>query len=81
MYFLLIRLYDWVVNVREAAREALEIRLIPEYAPEMVGNLALISRLQMRRDPAARDRSSLIDSIFELLKNAECQEAVLAGLK
>ena len=79
--FLLIRLYDWVVNVREAAREALERRLIPEYAPEMVGNLALISRLQMRRDPAARDRSSLIDSIFELLKSSECHSALLAGLK
>lgn len=79
--FLLIRLYDWVVKVREAAREALERRLIPEYAPEMVGNLALISRLQMRRDPAARDRSSLIDSIFELLKTSECNDALLAGLK
>jgi hypothetical protein len=44
--FLLLRLNDWVSNVRDRAHEAVSARLIPENAPLFAQNLSLVIGLQ-----------------------------------
>jgi HEAT repeat protein len=76
--FLLIRLNDWVAEVREAARLALGPRLSPRYAGSLVENLALVMRLGQ----AARvDHSQIVEAVESLLKSAECRDALLRGLE
>ena len=51
--YLLLRLNDWVPQVRDAAREAVLARITPEYAPHFVTYLATFARLSLPRTVAA----------------------------
>jgi HEAT repeat protein len=75
--FLLIRLNDWVVPVREAAARAVNTRLRPEYAHHFLRNLRLVLRLES----CGRANRALVDIICGLLRRAECQEVLQAGMK
>jgi HEAT repeat protein len=76
--FLLLRLNDWVSNVRDIAYEAVHARLKPEYAPSFIANLPLVARLET----AGRvDHQGLILLIDELLQSDACRPALLASLK
>lgn len=76
--FLLIRLNDWVVKVREAARLAVGLRLSPRYASSVIENLPLVARLgQAARD----DHRRVVEAVESLLKSADCRDALLRGLE
>jgi len=66
--FLLIRLNDWVPQVRIAAKPAVEARVLPDYAANFVRCLPLIYRLEIN---SREDHRPLIDSIVELLSKDE----------
>jgi HEAT repeat protein len=72
--FLLIRLNDWVVQVRTVAERAVRQRLSPKYAPHFLSNISLVSRLQM----CGRLEKQLVDDVFGLLKRPECEESLRA---
>ena len=72
--FLLIRLNDWVAQVRAAAECAVRQRLSPEYAPHFLANISLVLRLR----ECGRLEKELVDDVFALLKRPECKEALLA---
>ncbi|HLA09571.1 MAG TPA: HEAT repeat domain-containing protein [Pyrinomonadaceae bacterium] len=75
--FLILRLNDWVSNVRDAAYGTIRSRLRPEYARHFIANLALVSRL----DEAGRaDHKALIQAINELLQGDECRNVLLESL-
>jgi len=75
--FLLLRVNDWVVNVREAAYDAIRARFKPDYARSFIQNLALVSRLGQagRSDPRP-----LVQAIYQLLQSRECRTALLESL-
>jgi HEAT repeat protein len=75
--FLLLRVNDWVSNVRDAAYDAIRARLKPNYARHFIKNLKLISRLEQagRSDP-----KPLIQAIYQLLQSGECRTALLEAL-
>ena len=75
--FLLIRLNDWVIPVREAAAKAVNARLRPEYAQHFLRNLRLVLRLKS----CGRANRALVDIICGLLRRAECQAVLQAGMK
>jgi HEAT repeat protein len=75
---LLIRLNDWVLHVRAAAQRAVMSRLSPYQASRFVTNLALLPRLKQTE---RSDHRPVVEAIENLLKNTECREALLQGLK
>lgn len=75
--FLLIRLNDWVVPVRDAAAKAINTRLRPECAHHFLSNFRLVLRLQA----SGRVNRTLVESIFELFRQEECHEVLQAGMK
>jgi len=75
--FLIIRLNDWVVQVREIAANAVNARLRPRYAGHFLRNLRLILRLQ----GGGRTNRALLDSVCALLRRAECKDVLEAGMK
>ena len=58
--FLMLRLNDWVSNVRDVAYEAIGSRLRPEYARHFIEHLALVSRLE---EAGRADHQALIQAI------------------
>jgi HEAT repeat protein len=76
--FLILRLNDWVSNVRDAAYGAIRARLKPEYCRSFITHLALVSRLEVA---GRADHQALIEQINELLQGAECRTALLESLK
>jgi len=76
--FLILRVNDWVGNVREAAYDAIRARLKPDYARSFIRNLALVSRLGQagRSDPRP-----LVEAIYQLLQSRECRTALLESLE
>jgi len=75
--FLLIRLNDWVENVRRTAQRAIVARITPRYARSLVTNLALVTRLEKTgRD----DHRQTIEAIKNLIKSPDCRTALLEGL-
>lgn len=76
--FLLIRLNDWVAEVREAARLAVGLRLSPRHAGSLMENLPLVARL-MR--VARADHSQIGEAVEVLLKSADCRDTLLRGLE
>lgn len=74
--YLLIRTNDWVSQVRSAAQEAIQARLIPEYAGHFIANLPLVERL-LRSERA--DYGGLVQSIFGLLQGPEARAVLHAG--
>ena len=76
--FLLIRLNDWVQPVRSAAKPHLSRRIVVDYAPHFVTNLALVFNLLERGRDAHR---RFVESILRLIKQPECSDALFAGLQ
>lgn len=75
--FLILRLNDWVSNVREVAYQTIRARLRSEYARHFVANLTLISRLEV----AGRvDHKEILDAINEFLQSDEARSALLESL-
>lgn len=77
MSFLLIRLVDWVNQVRSAAETELLRRLEVRYAKILIDCLALIDRLG---DTMRLNRSILL-RVDELLKAPECTGELRRGMK
>ena len=75
--FLILRLNDWVSNVRDAAYRAIHSRLRPEYARHFIANLSLVSRLEKA---GRADHKVLIRAINELLQSDECRSVLLESL-
>ena len=74
---LLIRVNDWVPEVRAAARLALENYLIPEHAAAWVGCLPVVYHLKhCRRD----DHGAFIARVEALLAQPACWQMLLEGL-
>ena len=76
--FLILRVNDWVSNVRDAANQAIQSRLKPDYAPSFIENLTLVSRLE---EAGRADHKPLVQAIYQLLQSAECRTALLDALK
>lgn len=73
--FLLIRLNDWVSQVRDAAEQAVRARIEPTYAVHLLANISLVFRLRV----CGRVEKKFVDDICDLLKRAECKDVLLAG--
>jgi HEAT repeat protein len=76
--FLLIRLNDWVPNVRQAALTAVTARLQPSYAFYFVDCLPLFTRLSKQN---RIDQSSIVILIKELIRAESSRPALKYGLK
>lgn len=76
--YILLRVNDWVSNVRDTANEAVQSRLKPDYAPSFLENLTLVSRLE---EAGRADHKPLLQAIYQLLQSAECRTALLDALK
>jgi HEAT repeat protein len=76
--FLILRLNDWVPEVRGAAYEAIRSRLRPEYGRSFVINLALVSRLE---EAGRTDHKAVLQAINDLLQTDECRTVLLDSLK
>jgi len=75
--FLLIRLNDWVSEIRRTTRNYVQVRLRPDYADHFIAHLTLVYRLQQAgRD----DHHLLIEAVETLLKKSECRAALGLGL-
>ena len=73
--FLLIRLNDWVPQVRTVAEQAVRARIEPAYAVHLLANISLVLRLRV----CGRAEKKLVDDICDLLKRDECKDVLLAG--
>lgn len=73
--FLLIRLNDWVSQVRDAAASAVQARIEPAYAVHFLANISLVLRLRV----CGRVEKKFVDDICDLLKRAECKDVLQAG--
>jgi hypothetical protein len=76
--FLLLRLNDWVQEVRHTAHLLVRERLTIKYAPFFVSNIVLVSRLRLVR---RGHQAEIVGAIECLLKSKDCQEAVETGLR
>ncbi len=74
--FLLLRLNDWVVQVREAATVAVRARLAPDYGVHFLANIALVLHL---RNCGRVDRK-FVEEVHGLLKHPECRNILQAGI-
>lgn len=76
--FLLIRLNDWVPQVREAASNAVSARIRDDYAPHLVDCLPLVERLAgQRRD----DHGLLLEAVRALFASERNRPALLRGIE
>jgi len=76
--FLILRLNDWVSNVRDAAYDAVGSRLRPEYGAAFVATLPLVARLERA---GRADHAALIQAINDLLQSDRCRPILLESLK
>lgn len=74
--FLLIRLNDWVSEVRVAAEGAIRERIATEYAVHLLANISLVLRLRA----CGRVDKQFVDDVCGLLKRPECKEILQAGM-
>lgn len=75
--FILIRMNDWVENVRAVAAQLLEARLRGDYVPYFVQYLPLVLRLQRA---GRRDHRSTVEKIQKLLSAPGALTFVEAGM-
>lgn len=75
--YLLIRLGDWVIQVREAAKWAVLQRIRKSYADHFVKNLALVLRLKGKR---RADHTHIIELVTRLLSGPSARPSVFAGI-
>lgn len=73
--FLLIRLNDWVSQVRDVAASAVRARIEPAYAVHFLANISLVLRLRI----CGRVEKKFVDDICDLLKRPECKDVLQAG--
>jgi HEAT repeat protein len=73
--FLLIRLNDWVPQVREAAVQAVASRVEAAYAGHLLANIGLVYKLRV----CGRVEKKFVDGICDLLKRPESKEGLMAG--
>ncbi len=73
---LLIRLNDWVPQVRDVAVRAVRARIEPAYAVHLLANISLVLRLSA----CGRAEKQLVEDVRALLKRPECKEALRAGM-
>ena len=74
--FLLIRLNDWVSQVRDIAANAMRARVEPTYAVHFLANMRLVFRLRS----CGRVDKQFVDEICGLLKRPECKQVLQAGM-
>jgi len=75
--FLLLRLNDWVKEVRWAALAFVRQRLSSRYAPFFVMNIALVNRL---RFACRGNQEDIVNEIEQLLTSEQGRTALLTGL-
>ncbi len=75
--FILLRLNDWVDQVRLKATKAIERRITKRYAPHLLSNIYLIAALARYN---RYDHSSYIEAVHRLIRNIELKEAVKEAL-
>ncbi|MBM3844760.1 MAG: hypothetical protein FJ405_00545, partial [Verrucomicrobia bacterium] len=73
--FLLIRLNDWVSQVRDVAGRAVQARIEPAYAVHFLKNISLVLHLRA----CGRVERQFVDQICDLLKRVECRDVLRAG--
>lgn len=76
--FLILRLNDWVSNVRAAAYKAVRSRIKLEYCRPLIESQPLISRLEYA---GRADHKEIVNRIHQLLHSDECRTALLESLK
>ena len=76
--FLILRLNDWVANVRDAAVEAIYSRLKPEHCRAFIASFLLLSRL---RHAGRTDPTEILAAINQLLLSEECRGELMEALK
>jgi hypothetical protein len=76
--FLILRLNDWVSNVRDAAYQAIRSRLKPDYCQRFIDNFALLSRVEKA---GRADHTEIIQAVDELLKSDQCRTVLLKSLR
>lgn len=74
--FLLIRLNDWVAEVRAAAEHAVRERIAANYAVNFLVNISLVLRLRA----CGRVDKQFVDAVCGLLKRPECKEVLRSGM-
>jgi len=74
--FLLVRLNDWVSQVRDAAARAVRARIEPTYAVHFLANISLVLRLRA----CGRVDKQFVEDVCGLLKRPECKELLLTGM-
>jgi len=76
--FLLLRVNDWVPQIRSVARNFLQNRIRPEYVHRLLVWLPMVLRL---RYAGRDDHSTIIETVRALFVTAEAREALYEGLK
>jgi len=76
--FLLVRLNDWVEQVRTAAREAVKLRLSPEYMEDWLANLDGLRALESR---GRADHRWLVCAAGSLLSAGENRSRIIELLR
>ncbi len=71
--FMLVRLNDWIPQVRTATRQAIQDRTRPAYARHFAGNLRLLQQLLIWE---RIDHSAFLRWILEYLRKPECSAAL-----
>ncbi|HEY2747766.1 MAG TPA: hypothetical protein VGL86_24255, partial [Polyangia bacterium] len=75
--FLVVRLNDWVAQVRDAALAAASARLTTEHADDWIRVLPLVEALRRQR---RADHSRFVQAVLRLLTSADARPALLRGL-
>lgn len=76
--FLLMRVNDWVPQIRSAARDLLMHRIRPDYVQRLATCLSLVLRL---RYAGRDDHSTIIEALRALVASAEAREVLHEGLR
>ena len=76
--FLILRLNDWVSNVRDAAYEAMRSRVKSEYSRALLQNLFLLSRLE---HAGRADHKEIIQAVKDLLLREQCRTDLFQALQ
>ncbi len=74
--YLLLRLNDWVPQVRDAARQAVVRRMTEEDVPAFARNYVLVDRLTVA---GRADHSELLQALSRLLGSESARDAMLAA--
>ena len=76
--YLLLRVNDWVAELRIAATQSIRARLKPQFVDSLLGSFALILRL---KDTRRADHTQLLREIYGLLQQDENRPALLKYLQ